>query len=1218
MSKPNYILQICLLVFFAVTIHENLHAQNETSQWFLYNKQHYSFNKDTFKILPNAPVQIGGSTTSISDSAEKMLLVAANGVIYDRNYNKLPFYTGANQLYISSSNIYFVRKPGSSSQYYFFYTASPSPPQTNVYYKLIDLSLNGGYGDVTASDVMIDNNCSDGFTVISAYKNEEFWIVTHKKNTNDFNSRKVTASGINSTPVKSTAGMDVNTFEYNYHHLKASPNGKFIAGIPYYYYSGLFPFFRRFVEVYNFNSNTGAVTTRVKSIDDGYINTADDDVEFSADSRLLYAKYDYYSPGLQPCGFAGGNIWQYNLCYTDSVSFTNYKQFLGNVFSFCVYYLWGNLQLAPDKKIYFPYSGSGLASSIQNANNIGSSCNYKYSTPGFKNEGSNILPSFYHGYLEKAVTNNIFYSGGCYPSPLRFSITNDTLQFVQWNFDDIASGANNMSSLTKPSHAFSSPGFYNVSAVLFSEPGKPFDTVYNLVEIKDPNKRLLSGFPKDTFLCEGETVPVHLNVVNGIFYWHVRQYGRDENIGTADSMLIGDWGDGTYIVEMHQNDCDGCILIDSITFHTLKTPDIYLGDTAVLCSGDSLKLYADNPGAKTTWSTGETTQNIWVHQQGLYWVQQEYNNNGCVRRDSVQVKLNPGVQFSLPRDTTLCNNETLLLKPGVNNAYYTWQDYSTQNTYLVTKPGKYWVRITNFSGCTATDTINVSYVSGNAVYLGKDTTLCEGDSLSLQSNISNANYLWSTGANTNSISVKTTGDYWVKVSNGACTVSDTINVKFNKKPVFSLGNDTTLCDNIKLTLKSAITGSYLWQDGSTADNYTVQTAGLYWLQLTQNNCPFTDSIKINYKPAPPLDLGNDTGFCSGGALLLDAYNSSVASYIWQNNSTQSSFLVTQAGIYYVHITGNNGCTNGDTVNISVAQPPVFSLGADTVLCDTKSLDYNFNIAGASYRWSDGSAGNQYSINKAGTYWLAVSQSGCSAADTVTVGYKPIPLVDLGNDTSLCEGSVYLLNAYNTGASYLWQDNSAQPAYTVIKQGVYFVKVTLDGCTATDTAIINYIFKPAFSLGNDTAICPGQTLLLQPHPGGTLNYVWQDGTVLDHYTVTGAGLYSLRASNQCGAATDSVTIATAPCDLEMPTAFTPNHDGKNDLFRIKYPGFIKDFDMIIYNRWGAKIFETKDALQGWDGNINGIPQNTGTYVWVIRLTDYNNQVQTSQGLVTLLR
>ena len=143
-------------------------------------------------------------------------------------------------------------------------------------------------------------------------------------------------------------------------------------------------------------------------------------------------------------------------------------------------------------------------------------------------------------------------------------------------------------------------------------------------------------------------------------------------------------------------------------------------------------------------------------------------------------------------------------------------------------------------------------------------------------------------------------------------------------------------------------------------------------------------------------------------------------------------------------------------------------------------------------------------------------------------------------------------------------------------------------------------------------------MLRPLLNETVSYLWQDGSANNYFNVTTPGIYRLYTTNKCGTATDEIEIISGLCLLEMPNSFTPNNDGLNDLFRVKYPEFIKDFHMIIYNRWGQEIFETNNPVIGWDGTYKSNPQGNGTYIWTITLTDIQNHNQTSKGTITLIR
>ena len=653
-----------------------------------------------------------------------------------------------------------------------------------------------------------------------------------------------------------------------------------------------------------------------------------------------------------------------------------------------------------------------------------------------------------------------------------------------------------------------------------------------------------------------------------------------------------------------------------------KAKKLDLGRDTTLCPGVAYTIHVDDNYSNIIWQNVSTSRDsIITSSTGL--VISANDRNGCFTKDSINIYFKQYPQASFGSDTTLCNDETLHLQLEPNKnfpviASYTWQDSSHIDTYTVTVPGTYWGRV-SYDGCTISDTINVSYVNAANATLGNDTTLCEGDSLQLKVNIANARYLWNTLDTTQAIIVKAGGTYSVSITNGICTQTDTVVVGFKYVPGFTLGNDTAMCNNNSLTLDEKNTfGTYLWQDGNTAPAYTISNAGLYWLQITQNGCSFKDSIIVTHKNIPAINLGKDTGICEGKQLRLNAFNTDFTNYYWQDASINSLYNATLAGRYSVKVTGSNGCQNSDTILVTTTAPPAFSLGTDTVLCDTKTLAFNFNITNATYLWNTGSQSNNYNITTPNTYSLTITQLSCSKSDTITVNYKPLPVIDIGKDTTLCESSTQLLNAANPGASYVWQDNSTLASQIISKPGNYFVKVILNGCEVIDSINIQYKNKPRFFLGNDTFLCRGQQLVLKPFVKDGGIYFWQDRSTLDNFKVSDPGTYRLSVTNICGSKTDEIIIKAGLCSLEIPNSFTPNNDGLNDFFRVKYPEFIKQFNMVVYNRWGQKIFATTNPQTGWDGSFKGIQQPASAYTWTIQLIDFENHTKAASGSILLIR
>ena len=166
---------------------------------------------------------------------------------------------------------------------------------------------------------------------------------------------------------------------------------------------------------------------------------------------------------------------------------------------------------------------------------------------------------------------------------------------------------------------------------------------------------------------------------------------------------------------------------------------------------------------------------------------------------------------------------------------------------------------------------------------------------------------------------------------------------------------------------------------------------------------------------------------------------------------------------------------------------------------------------------------------------------------------------------------------------------------------------------------SYDQKPAFSLGPDQLICPGNIIHLQPDLDPSWTFQWLDGTTDPDFKITAAGSYLLKASNFCGTGSDEIIVHPGICQVFVPNAFTPNGDGKNDQFRILGIEKVTSLHLLIFNRWGEKIFETRDKHKSWDGKINGKQVPAGNYIYMLEFTDvYSVEVQKLKGNFILIR
>ena len=402
--------------------------------------------------------------------------------------------------------------------------------------------------------------------------------------------------------------------------------------------------------------------------------------------------------------------------------------------------------------------------------------------------------------------------------------------------------------------------------------------------------------------------------------------------------------------------------------------------------------------------------------------------------------------LNLGNDTTLCEGEVYNLDATSIYAEYLWQDGSEDSTILVSEPGVYSVTVTG-NGCTATDSIAISFAEPPDLELVNDTALCEGDTLLLEVDNPNLSLTWPDGSSGSTYSVSESGTYPVNATDGICFLTDSVQVVFNPIPDVDLGNDTILCEGELLLLETDFEdATYLWSDNSTNAQLEISEGGVYWLSVTENNCNARDSIVIDFSELPEFDIGNDTTICLGDTLILDAFVQS-ATYLWQDNSTESEYVVTDPGIYWASVTSIESCTLTDSINVVYFGS--IDLGNDTTLCEGEILFLNIETQNASYLWSDGSSAPSLEISEENSYWVNVTVNRCVATDTIVVGYNPTPEIDLGNDSTFCEGDTLILSAQFGNSDYLWQDNSTQPTLAAIEAGTYFVTVTLDNCTTTD-------------------------------------------------------------------------------------------------------------------------------------------------------------------------
>ncbi|NEM96208.1 T9SS type B sorting domain-containing protein [Pontibacter burrus] len=356
---------------------------------------------------------------------------------------------------------------------------------------------------------------------------------------------------------------------------------------------------------------------------------------------------------------------------------------------------------------------------------------------------------------------------------------------------------------------------------------------------------------------------------------------------------------------------------------------------------------------------------------------------------TITVKVDAPPVVNLGPDRSVCPGTEVTLDATTPNATYKWSNGSTSASITTTTPGTYWVEVT-IGICITRDEVKISNYSLPTVNLGPDRELCEGETIELNAFNQGATYLWRDGSTNPTFTVTKAGTYRVEVtSKNGCKKTDEVTIVYNALPVVNLGPDRDVCANTTTMLDATQPGvTYKWSTGATTPTITVATAGEYWLTITNSKgCSTTDAIRINHLPLPVVNLGPDVTLCSGDTKLLDAtYPNST--YLWQDGSTNPTFLVKEPGKYWVDVTNELGCVVRDEIWVPYLTRPAIALGNDTTLCYGDTLVIGRELPGnIRYLWQDGSTEPLYKVTKPGTYKLTAFNEHCEASDEITIRFR---------------------------------------------------------------------------------------------------------------------------------------------------------------------------------------------------------------------------------------
>ncbi|MDF2436228.1 MAG: hypothetical protein K0Q95_604 [Bacteroidota bacterium] len=767
-------------------------------------------------------------------------------------------------------------------------------------------------------------------------------------------------------------------------------------------------------------------------------------------------------------------------------------------------------------------------------------------------------------------------------------------------------------------------GVYNLTVT----DGNSCDAVFGPFSITNPGAPAAPTVTAvDANVCVGESIILNAtsSASSPTFNWTGPNSSSTSSNLTINPATIAD--DGTYAVTVTSSGCTSPPQLITITVNALPIASASNAVGSIYCSGDAISLVSSG-GSSYSWNGPATytssQQNpvispATVAMSGTYTVTVT-DANSCVSTASTSVTVNqtPPTPTASSTAANICEGQTInLTASSVGATAYNWTGpngytSTTQNPSLTNastlQSGAYSVTA-SASGCTSTASVVNVTVNTNPVASASavNTTICSGDQISLNS-AGGSSYAWTgpssyTSTNQNPVianaDVTNSGLYIVTVTNAAgCIDSASVSIVVNPTPPAptASANAANICEgqDINLTSLSAGATSFSWTGPNgfisgiqdpTIIGATLSASGTYSVIASIGSCfSSATTVSVTVDPLPVADASaTATTICSGTS--IDLQSTGGGTYSWTGpggytsglqNPTVTSSAVSNSGMYYVTVSNAAGCSDIDSVFVTVNQTP----NAPVVIGDTTCIGVPLTL---------------------------------SATGTGTINwYSDAALTTLvAADTSF----IYPVLATNTSATY------------------YVTSTDPNGCVSilSVAGASNYNVIASATASPTTGFIPLNVVFTNLSTGvdGSDNYTWSiNGVAFDNnfnssylFDTHGNYVITLIATEATSGCTDTASLdifADGEITFTIPNIFTPNGDNVNDGFEIISHGLVS-VHVVIYDRWGLKMYEFDGVHSLWDGRTtSGVEVPDGTYFYLFNATDAKGKDYKEQGNLMIIR
>jgi gliding motility-associated-like protein len=589
---------------------------------------------------------------------------------------------------------------------------------------------------------------------------------------------------------------------------------------------------------------------------------------------------------------------------------------------------------------------------------------------------------------------------------------------------------------------------------------------------------------------------------------------------------------------------------------------------------------------------------------------------------------------------------------------------STSPVTLIPSVGDVTVVATGALGCTAQAVHNITVIPNPVlVFAPAQPTLCFGKSTPISVS-GGSTYVWASGVTLNTttgslvIASPTVNTTYTVVGSALGCNSDfhfiTATVVANPTVLISSGTPT-ICYGSSLAMNAIGATTYSWYPNSAISNTFMNSVVVNPLSIQQytvvgevNTCTALATKEVTIIPLPTLQaIANKTTICTGEVATINANGAS--NYQWTpvtgiiGSSTTNFISVSPVVSTTYNVVGLNGaCTGTEMVEIVVVPRAELNLATtNNKICKDNSTTIfasgsqffiwtptvNINLLNA----NTASVNPQVTTNYTVLAYNTLGTKTCNITREIEIQVVPKIIPSVSANAIICAGQSVKLTA-SGGDAYQWipptglsaTDKAtvyANPKFTT----TYSVTVSNGGnCGEKATVQVKVNPNPTVTAGPDLIYNLDDPMFLDAKGSGTLTWVFGQEIKCSVCPNTQifpktSGCYQIQAVNDFNCiATDEVCVeVTANYNMYIPNIFTPNADGKNDVFTVFGTGFTK-IEITVFDRWGEKLHTTTDINKGWDGTFKGVLAKEDTYVYKVNFTTLDGKKHTKTGHVTLLK